>query len=348
MTYEASWLDPTDLRWLAFIATQPAACVFHHPFWLDLLASCYGYRPLIATICDSEGNICAGLPLMEVSTFLSARRWVALPFTDHCGPLYTCADDLDALIDSLRQYIQARDVSKIEIRWQLSDHCGIHDGARYVVHTLPLNPDPDVVLKQIHRNHRQNIRTSENREVIVRWGGSIDDMRAFYALQLETRQRHGIPVQPWRYFQLLHKLLVERGMAFILLAYAREPVDRCIAGLICLHWRDDLIAKYAASSTQFLHLRATDLLFWTAIQWGCEHGCTRFDMGRTALDDVGLLEFKRRWGAAATPLCYSVLADHNGSRPSMGRLMPLAQAIIRRSPPWVCRVAGELLYKYAG
>jgi len=78
---------PSDERWVAFVNSIPNANIFHHPAWIGLMAECYGYRPFVVALCDEKGEITAGLPLMEVNSWLTGRRWVSLPFTDHCHPL---------------------------------------------------------------------------------------------------------------------------------------------------------------------------------------------------------------------------------------------------------------------
>jgi len=85
---EISLLDPLDARWAAFVESIPQANIFHHPAWANLLAECYGYRSFIIALIDENETICAGLPVLEVSSALTGRRWTSLPFTDYCQPLY--------------------------------------------------------------------------------------------------------------------------------------------------------------------------------------------------------------------------------------------------------------------
>jgi CelD/BcsL family acetyltransferase involved in cellulose biosynthesis len=113
-----------------------------------------------------------------------------------------------------------------------------------------------------------------------------------------------------------------------------------------LAWNRTLIYKYSASLPEYLKLRPNNLLLWHAMRWGCENGFHTFDFGRSDADNHGLRKFKSGWGALERPLAYTTVADHPVARGS-GRLLHLAGPVIRRSPPWVCRAAGELLYKYA-
>ena len=116
------------------------------------------------------------------------------------------------------------------------------------------------------------------------------------------------------------------------------------AGLF-LHWQQTLTYKYAASSDQVQSLRPNYLLTWTAIRWGCENGFRILDFGRTDLTDDGLRTFKNRWGSAELPLTYSTLSS-KPIQTSSGILMSSMQSVIQKSPVWVCRAAGEILYKH--
>jgi CelD/BcsL family acetyltransferase involved in cellulose biosynthesis len=117
--------------------------------------------------------------------------------------------------------------------------------------------------------------------------------------------------------------------------------------MVYLGWGRTLIAKYAASREDRFNLRPNNLLFWEGIRWGCENGFTWFDMGRTEVENVGLRNFKSRWGAVEEPLTYSILSSKR-LRPRSRRLEHVLHSVIQRSPIWVCRISGELLYKYVG
>jgi hypothetical protein len=87
------------------------------------------------------------------------------------------------------------------------------------------------------------------------------------------------------------------------------------------------------------------LLFWKGIEWGCHNGFSIFDFGRTEKSNHGLCRWKRGWGAVENPLTYSVYSN----RPlKLKEDYPykMIQSLIRKSPQWVCRLSGELFYKF--
>ena len=86
------------------------------------------------------------------------------------------------------------------------------------------------------------------------------------------------PVQPRRFFKLLWERIIAPGWGFLLLA-CKDDVP--ISGAIFLSWNGVLMDKYTAADQAYLSLRPNNLLVWTAMRWGCEHGYQTFDFGKT-------------------------------------------------------------------
>ena len=345
MAGEIRIIDPADERWLTFLRAHPEATVYHHPAWSRNLASVYGWRPFVVTACDAGGAIAAGLPMMDVRSFPTGRRWVSLPYTDNCAPLYADEQSLGVLYRGLVDKCREERVPRLELRSACAGHPLLKPAAQYALHVLPLEADSARVAAHFERVHKQNIRTAEKHGVSIRCGCDLQAMREFYALQVETRRRHGVPAQPWRYFEQLASTLMAQGLGSLLLAYQGE---QCLAGLLLLHWQHTVICKYAASREDSLPLRPNNLLFWHAIHWGCENGYRALDMGRTDLENSGLRRFKCGWGAAETMLTYQVLSRAPVAAAGQPSVPAIVQSVIRRSPPAVCRLLGEWLYRYAG
>jgi hypothetical protein len=337
-------LDPLDDRWIAFIESDPQANIFHHPAWVNLLAECYGYQPFILTLSSDGERISAGLPLLNVTSHLTGRRWVSLPFTDYCNPLYCDDDAFKQLTKEIAHLSQNKNTPQIEVRWALPELVDVQFNPLFVKHSLNLDQDIEAISKSLHRTQRQNIKTAEKNNVQIIRGENLDALRVFYHLHCLTRRRQGVPVQPWKFFELLYNRLITHELGFILLAYAG---DQCIAAGFFLHWNKTLVYKYASSGEIGQDLRPNHLLTWTAIRWGCENGYKIFDFGRTDIENEGLRTFKNRWGAEEVPLSYSFFPT-KPIQSSKGRISSLMHVIIRNSPLWVCQSAGELLYKHFG
>ncbi|MCD4670345.1 MAG: GNAT family N-acetyltransferase, partial [Actinomycetia bacterium] len=333
---------PSSWQWNDFVTTHPKATIFHHPAWAKLLAECYGFRPFVLVTYDQSGNLSAGQPFLVVRSLLTGYRWISLPYSDYCNPLYTDPSSLERLTDKLVQLSQNKKTPRLSVRWNLPARSSITSYSHYALHQLALGTSAEWQEQRLSRMHRKNIRAAQRNGVRVEQGTSLEHTEEFYRLQLQTRHRKGLPAQPWRFFRLLKELVFDQDLGFILLAYREEE---CLAGMVCLHWQQLLMCKYAASREEALKLRPNNLLFWTAIRWGIEHGYEVLDMGRSALENTGLREFKTRWGATEQPLVYSTLAG-SATEKRDGHIMRVLNTVIRNSPVWMSRITGEFLYRH--
>lgn len=335
-------LDVHDPRWLELVRTRSDALPFHHPSWVKLLADCYGFRPFALVLPDEAGGIRAGVPVLEVRGAFAGRRWVSLPFTDYC-PLLTGDVPIGDLVPSLIDEVSARGLDLLELRTGLPEHGRLHTSTKSVRHTLALGANLDDLYHRFSKMHQRNIRKAEQAGVQVERGQAASDVETFYRLHLLTRKRLGVPIQPRRYFNFLARDIVGAGLGFVLSAHV-DGVPAAAA--VFLAWNGTLIYKYGASDPRLWEFRPNNLLFWTAIRWGCENGYHTLDWGRSDLEDHGLRAFKSGWGTTEEPLTYTVIADAPGN-PTSGRLKKALGVVIRRSPLWVCRAIGEWLYRFA-
>jgi lipid II:glycine glycyltransferase (peptidoglycan interpeptide bridge formation enzyme) len=237
-------------------------------------------------------------------------------------------------------------VPSLEIRAALPERANAHLHGDAVIHTTALERDPNAVFARCHRSQVQrNVRRAEREQKIsIRRAGSARDLtRGFYSLHVQTRRRQGMPVQPRRFFEALWTHLLEPGDGYLLLAYAD---GEAVAGAVFLAGSSTITYKYGASNATFWRLRPNHLLFWHALRTACEDGYRWFDFGRSDLSDHGLRDFKSGWAAQEQPLLYTTLAERAPEHRS-GRGVAAARALLRRSPGWACRAAGELFYRYA-
>jgi CelD/BcsL family acetyltransferase involved in cellulose biosynthesis len=340
----AKRLEIEDPRWAEFVSACPSATCFHHPAWSKVVSECYGYRPFALALEDDSGRVRAGLPVVEVRSRLGGRRWISLPFTDHCPPLAREESDYPLLISELERLRADRGIREFEIRDRL-DHGGSHPLQAAVRHTLAIRPDSQEMFRAFHRSQVQrSIGKAEREGITVNHAERAEDLTdVFYRLHANTRRRLGVPVQPRRFFESLWAEAIDRGLGFVLIASA---AGNPVASAVFLSWNGTLIYKYGASDSRSWNMRPNHAIFWSAIRWAAEHGYHTLDFGRTEVDQEGLRSFKSGWGATEVPLQYSVFADR-APQESRQRLSHMMEPVLRRSPMWVARLVGELTYKYA-
>jgi CelD/BcsL family acetyltransferase involved in cellulose biosynthesis len=339
---DALRLEPADPRWLAFVASHDDALPFHRPGWLEAVSRTYGFRSFIVALARPDGNLAAGLPLMEIHPPLRAKRWVSVPFADYSPPLVT-GGNAEELVAAANRAREAAGAARLDV------HAFVPGGveqASAVRHILPLGPDLDAIFSTFSRSQVQrNIRKGETSGLTLRRGDSRSDLvERYFHLHLRTRRRLGVPSQPRGFFERLWTHVLEPGGGFVLLV---ESDGTPVAGAVFLLGKQTVVYKYGASEQSWWRLRPNHLIFAEAIRWSASHGFATFDFGRTDLQDAGLHAFKAGWGTREEPLVYTSYGARAGAPSGAGGLMHVARAVIRRCPPAVSRLTGALFYRYA-
>ena len=70
-----------------FISRHESASVFHSPPWLEAVRRTYGYTPVVYTTSPPSSPLSNGIVLCQIDSWLTGRRMVSVPFSDHCEPL---------------------------------------------------------------------------------------------------------------------------------------------------------------------------------------------------------------------------------------------------------------------
>ena len=340
-------LDPlADPRWAQLLPRAPAACAFHHPAWLRLLGEHYGYGFVACGLAAPDGRLVAGLPIARVESRLTGRRLVAIPFSDHCMPLVStnAPSGTPAKLGRTLDAFRRRHGLRLELRGPATGVTAEAPGPRYHHHVLPLEPDVALVERrfrksQVLRGVRRAVREGLHAEIRT----DVAALEAFYRLHVATRARLGVPTQERR-FILRFADLFRAGLGFSLTVRRGEQP---LAAAVFLTYGGLLIYKYGASDARFLAARPNNLLFMEAIRWGCQHGMRALDFGRTDWGHESLRAFKLAWGSEERELQYRVLGGAGGGKHTE-RLEHALGALLRRSPPIMSRVVGELVYRHVG
>jgi lipid II:glycine glycyltransferase (peptidoglycan interpeptide bridge formation enzyme) len=170
-------------------------------------------------------------------------------------------------------------------------------------------------------------------------------MDIFYELHLKTRRRQGVPIQPRSYFRRFHQRIVRANLAFVSIT---GDADRPMSAAIFCDFAKTLLYKYGASDPAYSDRGANHLMFWDTMLHARSAGSTRFHFGKTARTHEGLRAFKKGWNAVERPLAYSYFPGAASSALFELLNRHVVAPIIRRTPTFVCRAAGEMLYRRFG
>ncbi|MFA6563350.1 MAG: GNAT family N-acetyltransferase [Verrucomicrobiia bacterium] len=329
--------------WDAALKLHPASSIFHSAAWARVLQATYGYTPVYFTLRES-GSLRALLPLMEVDSWLTGKRGVSLPFTDDCEPL--CSDDvaLTGMLQKVMEYGAERNWRYLECRGGKEFFAGAPASTAFYGHRLILTGGEEAVFAKVESAVRRAIRKAEKGGISIEFGQSLDAMRTFYELHCKTRNRHGLPPQPFRFFQNIHDYILAQNHGFVVLArYQQVPV----ASAVYFHWGKNAIYKYGASDETFQNLRANNLVMWEAIKWYGRNSYRQLHFGRTSLINQGLRRFKLGWGTEEHSIEY-VRYDmrKNGFVTVKDGSSGWHSHVFNALPGSLSRFVGTMLYKH--
>lgn len=340
-------IDPLrDPRWQELLLRHPSASLFHTASWLGALQQAHGYRPTAFTTSPPGSPLSNGVPFCDVNSWLTGRRLVSLPFSDHCEPLLDddCAarDHFAGIWDNPH----GKDTRYLEIRPVAFQPPGVTVLARenaYLLHRLDLRPDLDTLHSRFHKSSVQQVlRRAQKKALLVTEGASPQLLRDFYDLLTLTRKRHGIPPQPLRWF----RALISAFGPNLKIRMASKD-GRPIAGIVTISFKNTMVYKYGGSDPDFKNLGGTTLLLWSAIQDAKANGLEVFDMGRSNLDHASLIAFKEHWGAVPTRLQYWRVPGKVPQNSAV-RIARWMEQVTAACPAGLLQAVGALLYKHVG
>jgi len=339
-------IDPCkDARWPRFLERHPDASVFHTSEWLEALRRTYDYKPVVYTTSSPGRELMNGQVFCRVNSWLTGRRLVSVPFSDHAALLVSETDDLESLLSRLRERADDDSCKYVEIRPVVTESVDpmFQESSVFYWHRLLLYSDIDTLFHGFHKSCVQRkIRRAIREKLEYTEGRSDRLIRQFHRLLILTQQRHCLPPQPMPWFQNLSECLGEK-LKVRIASQNGQP----IAGMITIAYKQAMVYKYGCSDAKYHKLGGMAFLFWKTIQEAKRRGLAELDMGRSDLESSGLVTFKEHWGAERMTLKYwrysaSVISS------STEWELKWAKKIFTFAPTAALATVGRLLYRHVG
>ena len=326
----------SENSWRELAKALPGATLYHTDHWIQLLTRAYALPIWLATLDEGDRTVAAGVfgraPL--------SGRFISLPFSDTCPPLAQGPQAAQHLLQVL--VAQSPLPRSYEIRgiagnppWETVE-C-------FVSWRLDLQRPLVEIEKTFAVNFRRNLRRASQLPIKIERGSDVSLLRRFYAMQLASRRRLGLPPQPWHFFELAREIFVKERKFEVWIAK-----DNCndAASAVFLHDGDIVYYKWAARQPNFPSV-ANHLLLWSAIEEFAPHA-RALDLGRTDIRNQGLMRFKRELGAVATPLpsTFYPKAPKHVSPELLNGGFAMAARVWRRLPIFATQLGGRILYRF--
>lgn len=344
-------LNPiTDPRWRHFVNQRSDSSVFHTKEWLEAIHKTYGYQP-VAFAKSAGSEITDGLVFCKIDSWLTGKRLVSLPFSDHCQPLATGVGFTE-ILHSLTSQRRVRGQKYIELRpidmnMERIGVCEMVKSSSFSFHRINLLPDAKTIYGKFHESCiRRKIKRAEREALRHESGRSEELLKKFRHLLLLTRRRHKLPPQPSAWFDNIVRCL---GDAVTIHVASKDETP--VASILTLAYRKKLVYKYGCSDGQFSNMGGTPMLFWKAIQRAKDDGIEEFDLGRSDYDEPGLIAFKEHLGATSSELSYyrdpAAAMKMPSPKSSTSPSSLIREAMVRLPDPVLAGV-GQLLYRHMG
>lgn len=339
-----------DERWQVLSNEHPDASAFHSREWLEALQRTYGYAPIAFTMSPPGSPITDAVVFCRITSWLTGSRLVSLPFSDHCQPLVSSPESLAVLLFGLQEQRRRNGWKYIELRPTLfagptfESTQQYSSGDRFYFHRLNLSPDLDNLFRDFHKSCVQRkIRKAERENLSYESGRSNVLLSKFYQLLVLTRRRHQLPPQPFVWFENLIECLGKR-LTIRVVSKDNHP----IASILTIAHRQSLIYKYGCSDEKYHNLGGMPFLFWRTIQEAKEAGFSELDLGRSELDNSGLVQFKGHLGASCSDLIYYRSPERSAENPVRSLGARATRYVFSRLPNTLLIPAGKLLYRHLG
>ncbi len=346
MNNEIKIIDPaaTD-SWDRLLLSNGTCSFFQSSNWAKVLMESYDYTPLYFAVIK-RGKLTALTPFMEVNSIVTGKRGVSLPFTDCCEPILDDEERFSEIFAKIVDYGTRAGWKYLEMRPGRSLPGDIKPSSSCYGHVLDIARDEKQIYAGFRDSTRRNIKRAQASNVEVTISATCDSLKAFYRLNCITRKDHGLPPQPYLFFEKIFEHILAKNLGIVVLAsYHGET----IAGAVYFHFGKNAIYKYGASDKRYQHLRANNLIMWEAIQWYSWHGFHSFHFGRTEPENSGLLQFKRGWGAREYMINYYKYDLRRRTFVTDPlRVSGFHSAVFRKTPIPLLKLAGMILYRHMG
>jgi CelD/BcsL family acetyltransferase involved in cellulose biosynthesis len=297
---------PDRAAWDALVAAAPEATVFHTSAWAELWVEEWRGARWVAFVVEDGEGYAGGLSAIVQNRGIG-RTVFSMPYGSYGGPLVR-PDHPDPA--SVRRELLEGYARLATGRWTLRSELTWYEGARGEIparldteerftHVLPLQPDFETLARGFAPPTRRLVRQSEESGLTIRSAAAESDVRAYYALAVDTVRRRGGKPKPYSMYERIYRTFVPAGLArYHLVHHGDTP----LAGSLHLFHRGIAMNWLTVSSEASWPLRPNNFLIAGTLVTLCEAGYLKYDLGESPADAAGLIRFKEGWGASRRPL----------------------------------------------
>ncbi len=349
--YSASAVDEQDLsiehldaglaEWNTYVASNPAASIYHRSEWRELIHKTFGHDCLYLLARDRNKGVVGVLPLAHLNSRLFGNFMISMPYFNYGGAVADHPLIEQRLMEAANAHAAQAGIDHIEYRDTLPRE-GLPVRSNKVCMLLTLPKEQDVLWHSFSSKLRAQIRRPQREQPDVRCGG-LECLDDFYAVFTRNMRDLGTPVYGKAFFRNILQTFTEHSRIISIHLH-----NRPVAAAFLLGYRGRLEIPWASSIRQVNHLSMNMLLYWEVLKFAIDHQYTVFDFGRSSRDS-GTYRFKQQWGAQPVQLYWHYWLNDAAELPELNPDNPkyaLAISLWKRLPVPVANRIGPSLVKY--
>ena len=283
----------------------------------------------------------------SVLSDVRGERVVSTPFSDFCDPDLMTRAGWSEFTAHLRSFGRPVTLRPFANPVALADRTFEHR-RELLWHGVDLADGADAVWDGLKTKLRTTIRRAPKTGLRFRFSNSMDDIAAFHAMHVDLRKsKYRLLAQPIDLFEELHGRFGD-DMAVLM---AEEEDGSPVAAMIYFAWDGVWYYKFSASYPR--RYRPNSAMIMEACREGAERGLDLLDMGRSDIDQPGLVEFKQQFASTErelTTLHWSPEGWNDPTGAATSRLLGRMTELLTDPsvPNDVTTEAGRELYRYFG
>jgi hypothetical protein len=201
------------------------------------------------------------------------------------------------LLKELEAYCRRKRI--IHLHFSVPDYLHLNDIFRKMNYTssgrandyvVNLNNGVQKLWLNIHHNKRRNIKRASEEGVEIIQSHRKEDLKNFYSLLEAAVKRRGFNPYPHSFFEAIWKTY-KPELSKVFLAHWK---GKSVAGVFVVIHGKTVYALGAGSFATGWGARPNDLLHWKVMEWACENGYSKYNMG--GVDEPPPTKGSAKWG----------------------------------------------------
>lgn len=335
MSITVKIIQQTDEHeWDNYVLSNTDANLYHLAGWKKVIEKTYGHNTyyLMAervipeqikskSSTNQKNSIVGILPLVHLKNYIFGNNLISIPFFDMSGLLADDKETEKTLIHEAIKLGKKLKADSIELRHnqplsetgsnefqglnrnsQLENqNCCVKTLSHKVRMLLNLPESSEELMKSFKSKLRSQITRPVKEGLTAKIGG-IEHLNQFYKVFSVNMRDLGSPVHSKK---LISNVLEQFSKNAKILIINKENTP--VACSMMVGFKETLENPWSSSLRDYSRLSPNMLLYWTMLEYACDHGYKYFDFGRSTPDE-GTYKFKAQWGAKPYPLYWHYIS----------------------------------------